>query len=173
MQFVWITNCNMQNAINQGVEKLSERIFGMLDREATVQSAKRFLMEYQDWKIEAARFTLSLQSPVISDMPSAPSHDNTQENTIVGKANAQFECSIRLNTIHLMGSIDDDNALLADLLEYRFINGWRVKKVCERLAEKYDLGYLAERTYNDYQNKALWTFAIVCPISSVRVKKVR
>ncbi|GAX06823.1 hypothetical protein IWT25_02170 [Secundilactobacillus pentosiphilus] len=145
----------------------------MLDRDATVQNAKKFLMEYHDWKIEAARFSLSLQSPVISDMPSAPSHGNTQENTIVGKANAQFECSVRLNTIHLLGSIDDDNALLADLLEYRFINGWRVKKVCERLAEKYGLGYLAERTYNDYQNKALWTFAIVCPISSVRVKKVR
>lgn len=152
---------------------MTDRIFGMLDRDATIQNAKQYLAEYHDWKIEAARFTLSLQSPTISDMPGSPSHGNSQEDKVIGKANAQYECSIRMNTIHLMGSIDDDNAMLADLLEYRFINKWKVKKVCERLADKYDLGYLAERTYNDYQNKALWTFAIVCPSASIRVKKVR
>lgn len=152
---------------------MTDRIFGALDRDATIQKAKEYLQDYHDWKIEAARFSLSLQSPTISDMPGSPSHSNHQEDTVIGKANAQYECEMRLKTIRLMGSIDDQNAMLADLLEYRFIDRWRVKKVCERLADKYELGYLAERTYNDYQNQALWTFALISPQASLRITKVR
>ena len=147
--------------------------FGLLDRKQTIQNARQFLYEYRDWKIKEARFSLSLQSPIMDGMPKAqsdPSHTRN-EDKMIEQATAQKECEIRLKTIQLMSSIDDQNALLADLLEYRFINHYKVKKCCERLAEKYDLGYLPERTYNDYQKQALLVFALVCPRDTLRVKK--
>lgn len=150
-------------------------IFGALDRAKTIKQAKEFLLEYQDWKLKAMRFSLSLQSPIMSDMPKAPVSGNSQEDKVIDQVNAQFECELRVKTINLMKSIDEDNAMYADLLKYRFIKNMSVIKVCIELADKYSNlhGYLAERTYNDYLNQALWTFAIICPRENIRVKKVR
>ncbi|KAL3949376.1 hypothetical protein [Lentilactobacillus hilgardii] len=152
-----------------------DSVFGLLDRKQTIKNAKQFLYEYRDWQLEAARFSFSLQSPMMDGMPKAQSdpRHTRQEDKMIKQATAKMECELRLKTIQLMSSIDDQNAFLADLLEYRFINHYTVKKCCERLAEKYDLNYLAERTYNDYQKQALWVFAIVCPRDTLRAKKVR
>lgn len=50
-----------------------DSVFGLLDRKQTIKNAKQFLYEYRDWQLEAARFSFSLQSPMMDGMPKAQS----------------------------------------------------------------------------------------------------
>jgi hypothetical protein len=123
-------------------------LYTNVNRTATTQQAKRFLKEYRTWRLGASRFhkQISPSNPQVSDT-----------------ASANFECALRIKTIEALRTIDAQSTMHADLLYFRYINNWSVTKVSTKIAEKYELTYIAERTYTNHLNKALWEFAVVCP----------
>lgn len=121
--------------------------------ETTIKKAKRFLKDYESWHLTILR----LQQ--VSQIRSLSSAEEKQ------LAKASFECQIRQKTLNVMRETDDVSSLLADLLKWRYLCHWTVPKVCQQLADKYQLGYLSERTYMRYQNHAILDFAVLCPIN--------
>lgn len=123
-----------------------------INKKSTIQNVKSFLKDYNKWHLKSMEFSTWLDSST-----------NTSESSQLSKA--EMECQLRIQTLAIMRRADQQTAFLADLLNYRFIKGWQVKKVCESLAEQYQLGYVAERTFHRYQNQALLIFALTCPRS--------
>jgi len=134
-----------------------------IDQTATRTNVKDFLTKYHMWHVEAKHFSSSLQSPSNFGTPSHHSTDNTVENRVVNQANAQFECELRTKTLQQLATVDSESAFFSDLLFFRWINNWTVRKTCDELATKYQKGFISERTYANYLKTALWEFAIVCP----------
>lgn len=138
-------------------------LYANIDQRKTIQEAKQFLKDYHMWKVEAARFHSWVKSPTLSSLPQVTGKTNGVEARMTEAANAGFECDLRVKTLNQLASLDKESAMYADLLRFRYIEGWLVTKVANQLATKYELGYMAERTYTNYLNKALWEFAIICP----------
>lgn len=141
-----------------------------IDIKQTRRNAKQFLKDYHDWKLESYRFQSWIQSPNLSSSHASGSVTNSTEERVVASANAEFECSLRLKTLEQLTQSGPKGAYYADLLRFRWLNKWSVKKVCEALADKYNVDFIAERTYATHQNIALWEFAIICP-RNLMVKK--
>lgn len=89
----------------------------------------------------------------------------TQSSTQVSQEarQADFECQLRLKTLAAMREVNQPTALLADLLTDRYIKRLTVSQTIADLSVKDHQGYLAERTINRYQNRALLIFAEACP----------
>lgn len=138
-------------------------LYNSVNYTATIKKTREFLADYHMWHVEAAHFSSWVKSPSNFGTPSYHSTENTVENRVVDQANAQFECELRTKTLEQLATVDNESALLSDLLLFRWINNWSVKKTCTELAEKYQRGFIAERTYANYLKKALWEFAVICP----------
>ena len=149
---------------------MSNDIYKNIDRTSTIRETKEFLNDYQMWHIQATHFSSWIKSPGNFGTLSDHSTENTVENRVVDQANAQFECELRTKTLEQLSTIDGESALLSDLLFFRWINHWTVKKTCIELASKYHRDFISERTYANYLKKALWEFAIICP-RNLLVKK--
>lgn len=126
------------------------------DRTATIKNVKGFLTDYYRWNLQRHRFSGRIRYNDIMDFVDDGDLDSEY-------AQAEFECQLRLKTLKIMQSIDNDSSFLSDLLKYRFINRYHIKYTCELLAEKYSRDYISERTFNRYQTRALLAFSLVCP----------
>lgn len=123
-----------------------------IDAKQTQKNAKIFLKEYRKWKLQSMRF----HNWMIAEYGETPK--DTSEAT-----KADYECALRTKTLEQLAQIDDRCHFLSDLLVFRYVNNWMVVKVCSELADKYNLDYIAERTYTNHLNEALWNFAVICP----------
>ncbi|MEE8825059.1 hypothetical protein LASUN_06300 [Lentilactobacillus sunkii] len=115
----------------------------MINRTCTIQKAKKYLNEYHDWKIQSI---------------------------VSSSQKASHECQVRIEALDRMSQVDESTALLADLLKDRYLNRWTLVKTCTDLAEKYDIGFISERTGYRYQNMALLIFAQTIPEQLVCVQ---
>lgn len=120
-----------------------------INEPATIQRAKQFLKDYRQWQLRKHSFSKWVNQPE-TEMPPAAKQ-------------ADFECQLRLRTLAAMREIDQSTALLADLLTDRYIHHLTIPQTVADLSTKYHQGYLAERTVNRYQNRALLIFAYACP----------
>ncbi|MFD1125114.1 hypothetical protein ACFQ22_07080 [Lentilactobacillus raoultii] len=120
-----------------------------INEPATIQRAKQFLKDYHQWQLRKQSFSQWVTQPT-KTMPQAARQ-------------ADFECQLRLKTLAAMREVDQSTALLADLLTDRYINRLTIPQTVADLSAKYHQGYLAERTVNRYQNRALLSFAYACP----------
>lgn len=128
-----------------------------IDLKRTQNNAKAFLKEYRTWKLEYSRFHSWLAAGTVKTT------DELKQKNNIEAARADFECALRIKTLEQLAQVDDHCCFLSDLLFFRYINNWTVVKVCSKLAEKYELDYIAERTYTNYLHEALWSFAVICP----------
>ena len=109
-------------------------LYNSVDYTATIKKTREFLADYHMWHVEAAHFSSWVKSPSNFGTPSYHSTENTVENRVVDQANAQFECELRTKTLEQLATVDNESALLSDLLLFRWINNWSVKKTCTELA---------------------------------------
>lgn len=136
-------------------------LYQNIDQKKTIDHTKQFLKEFHVWKVESARFHSWLTA---SEYETTNEYSEKNKNiSLPAAARARFECDLRIKTIQQLRSLGEKSAMYADLLEFRYIKEWSVVKVCDQLASKYQLGYMAERTYSNYLIKALWEFSIICP----------
>jgi len=133
------------------------------DKNKTCANVKEYLQDFHDWELEAHRSSNYLKSPDMSAAKVTSSMKNTTEERTLAGVNAKFECDQRLDTLELLASLNRQDAYYSDLLKFRWIYGWSVKKVCEKLAAKYDIAYIAERTYDTHLKLASCEFAAICP----------
>lgn len=143
---------NKCSEIKRGILLSTETINHQINQGATIKKAKQFLKEYDSWHLTTLRLRPASQIRVLSPV---------EEKQL---AKASFECQVRQKTLDVMRETDDVSSLLADLLRWRYLCHWTVPKSCQQLADKYQLGYLSERTYMRYQNHAILNFAILFPI---------
>lgn len=143
-------------------------LYSNINKTKTKQNVKTFLTEYHAWHLEQARFSLWFNTV------SEDNHNglNISSFSITSKARASFECQLRLKTLAQLTQISEHSAFLSQLLTYRYIQEFSVKKTCEKLAEGDDNQsiFITERSFSNYLNEALWEFAIVCP-RNLMVKK--
>lgn len=98
----------------------------------------------------------------------------TTRRSVAGSVRYQHalkECHLREQPLQMLGKLGPHEAFAADLLKTRFLKRWSTSKTSQFLARKYDLGYLADRTFFRDQKQALWKFAGVCP-QNLLVKKL-
>ncbi|KRM40373.1 hypothetical protein [Lentilactobacillus parafarraginis] len=133
----------------------------LIDDRATERATKDFLMNYQRWQFQLNKAILLLQQPQL---------DNRQ---LVQRRyqKALKECHLREQLLQVLGKLGPHEAFAADLLRARFLKRWSTSKTSQFLAQKYDLDYLADRTFFRDQKQALWKFAGVCP-QNLLVKKL-
>ena len=133
----------------------------LIDDRATERATKDFLMNYQRWQFQLNKAILLLQQPQL---------DNRQ---LVQRRyqKALKECHLREQPLQALCKLGSQEAFAADLLRARFLKRWSTSKTSQFLAQKYDLDYLADRTFFRDQKQALWKFAGVCP-QNLLVKKL-
>lgn len=148
--------------------------FERINWDATYEATKELLKGYQDKQMMAARYSILMKSPIITDMPGIASTNNNVESKLTnGMEEAQaakFECAMIENTIKSMKDIDDRHEVMGDLLALRYLKGMNAKEVRKLL--KYQSGYtlgLPERTYNDYLHDAIYSFAMMYPKDDIRI----
>ncbi|MCP9334341.1 hypothetical protein [Lentilactobacillus hilgardii] len=124
-----------------------------LNNRATQRATKNFLMSYRHWQFQLNQAILLLQQPQL---------DNRQ---MIQKRyqRALEECHLREQSLQMLGKLGTQEAFAADLLTARFLKRWSIAKTCQFLTQKYHLTYLAERTFNRDQNRALRLFSQLCP----------
>lgn len=132
---------------------------GSLDEAATIQNAKQFLKDYSTWNLKMLRWQ---QLSQFRDLTPTEKRQATK---------ATLECQLREKTLVLMNEADETTSFFSDLLTWRYLNGWSVTKVCQRLADHHQLDYLSERTYMRDQQRAMLRFAKLCPRDLVIRKK--
>lgn len=108
--------------------------YEQFDKKKTCANAKMFLKDYHDWQLENQRFKGWLKSPDLTSTKVDVTSKNTMEDRLVDSANAEYECALRSKTLDVLAAISPQDAYYADLLRFRLINRWSVKKVCEELA---------------------------------------
>ncbi len=122
-----------------------------IDRAATIRNVKQFLKDYPSWHQADLRLQRLSQ---IRELTPVEQHQ---------LAVATSECQLREMTMALMTEAGDLTDFWATLLTWRYLNCWSVTKVCQHAATRLGLEYLSERTYMRYQNRALLSFATLCP----------
>ncbi|MBZ2205584.1 MAG: hypothetical protein ABF481_10855 [Liquorilactobacillus satsumensis] len=132
-----------------------------IDDRATERATKDFLMSYQQWRFQLNKAILLLQQPQLDDRSLVQWRYQ----------HALKECHLREQPLQMLGKLGPHEAFAADLLKTRFLKRWSTSKTSQFLARKYDLGYLADRTFFRDQKQALWKFAGVCP-QNLLVKKL-
>jgi len=148
--------------MTRGGTKILDK-FVRYNRIKTKANVKDFFLELPTWQLEVRRSQSHLHSASFSDTKVSTSTKNVNEERLVTNLNAQRECALRTETLKQLASINQRYAYYADLLRYRWINGWSIKKACEALADKYDIDYIAERTFTTHQELAACAFAAICP----------
>lgn len=133
----------------------------LIDDRATEIATKKFLMNYQQWQFRRNKAVLLLQQLQLDNRQLIQKHYQQALN----------ECRLRERPLQLLDSLGPHEAFSADLLRARFLKRWSASKTSLFLVQKYNLSYLAERTFFRYQKQALWTFAGVCP-QNLLVKKL-
>ena len=154
---------------------MHRRGFSNINWEATYKITKALLEDYENQKMLAARFSIWLKSPAISDMPGGGSVSNSNEDKLTGEMEdadqARFKVELMERTIEIMHTIDDRHEIYADLLMYRYISGMPIKEVRQQLESDRDYAMaFPERTYNDLLHDAVWSFAMIYPSDDIRIK---
>lgn len=148
--------------------------FEKINWDATYEATKGLLKGYQNKQMAAARYSIMMKSPVITDMPGVASVSNHVENKLTdGMEEAQeakYECAMIENTIRGMRDIDNRHEIMAELLALRYLKGMKAKDVRKLLTAQstYTLD-LPERTYNDYLHDAIYSFAMMYPKDEIRI----
>lgn len=138
-------------------------IFGDYDKKKCCQAAKKWLMQYWDWKDEAKRKKPTVGSPSLDGLPTGSLYD--ADYKIVDYVNAQREWKSRENIISYMSSKGDVHEIYAVILDDRFVH--HHKSVTQVRMEL----NLSERTFYDYQENALWEAAKSIPNDQAMIKK--
>lgn len=95
-----------------------------------------FLSEYHDWKLEAKKIAPGVGSPAIDGMPKGSAHDPNV--ALDAHANAKNECWKREAVIKNLREVGDDYAMLADIIDWRYLHGFSLHKVQHRVYEKWN-----------------------------------
>lgn len=123
------------------------QLFPEVDEKRTIRNAKNFLKkQLPKMMIQASVASLSLKSPVISDMPSGSSCGNSNESKYNYMLQRQEEVQDVLNAIKAIKQIEQD------ILNSVYIEGkadWVVANQIE----------YSKARYQDLKNKALIDFA--------------
>lgn len=131
------------------------QLFPEVDTKQTIRNAKNFLkIQLPKMMIQASVASLSLKSPVISDMPSGCSYGNSNENKYNYMLQRQGEVQDVLNAIKAIKQTEQN------ILNSVYIEGkadWVVAN---------QIGYSKAR-YQDLKNKALIDFACALEIYGV------
>lgn len=132
-------------------------VFGTYDKGKSIENCKNYLKQYHDWKLKAAQSKPTIGSPSLSGLPKGtlldPDHD------LVEYVNAEREWKVRENAINWLQSIGDEYEIYAMILDCRFVHhDWTVAKTIQHVHDKTGV-YLPERTFNDWQKRALWVAA--------------
>jgi hypothetical protein len=144
---------NRRNGVDT-LTQLMDKAFGKenIDKPATIVSAKSFLNEYEFWHLQELQLDqihrLGYRTLPTLQMPSERA------------AQVKLECQLRLQTIETLHNDTEDIAFLADILRLRYINAYTVPKTCSKLL-------ISERTFDRYQNDALFAFALACPFNLI------
>lgn len=138
-------------------------IFEKYDRKKSCDNARKWLMEYEEWRDEAERKKITFGSPSFDGMPKAKTYD--PDKRIVEYTNATNQCKRRELVLKYIASKGDDHELYALILDNRFVHHHRsITQVRMKLN-------VAERTFNRMQDEALWEAARIIPDDNVLVKK--
>lgn len=148
--------------------------FSNINWDATYEAVKGVLDQYISWRMLAARFEVLVKSPVLSGTSGGGGFSNSNEDKLTYGLqeceDAKFEMALVKNTIDCMRSMDDRHELMADILEYKYIDDLKVEEVRKRIASEHNYNvFLPERTYSDLLKEACWSFAMIYPKKSVRI----
>lgn len=132
-------------------------VFGTYDKGKSIDNCRNYLSQYRDWKLKARQSKPQIGSPSLSGLPHGTLYD--PDHDLVEYVNAEREWKVRENIIEWLKSIGDEYEVYAVILDCRFVHhDWTVAKTIQRVQEKTGV-YLPDRTFNDWQKRALWTAA--------------
>lgn len=144
-----------------------ERAFGKLNRKATEEAFKQYLLEWKPYRLKALSKRPVVSSPSMDGQPNdGTPHD--PDARAAAYVDAMRPCREREGVCHTLASISEEEEVLGDLLLHRFIKRWGPTKTMLYLNDKYG-DYMSDRTFRDRQSQALWEGALMCPDDSVRV----
>lgn len=131
------------------------QLFPEVDKKQTIRNAKNFLKkQLPKMMIQARVSSLSLKSPVISDMPSGSSYGNSNESKLVLVIQRQEDVKEVVRTIKGM------NKLQAYIINAVYLENREDWKVAQ------EIGYSQSR-YHDIKNLALINFACALDVYDV------
>lgn len=131
------------------------QLFPEVDEKRTIRNAKNFLKkQLPKMMIQARVSSLSLKSPVISDMPSGSSYGNSNESKLVLVIQRQEDVKEVVRTIKGM------NKLQAYIINAVYLENREDWKVAQ------EIGYSQSR-YHDIKNLALINFACALDVYDV------
>lgn len=143
--------------------------FGIYDHDATEEAFKQYLLEWKEYKIKSLRHKPTVGSPRMDGQ----SNDGTPHDIDAGMAryvDDKRECKLREDCCKMLMSISEDDEILGDLLNHRFIKRWSPAKTLMYLNDKYHL-CMDDREFRRKQSYALWEGAMICKDGSVRISK--
>lgn len=131
------------------------QLFPEVDEKKTIRNAKNFLKkQLPKMMIQARVSSLSLKSPVISDMPSGGSCGNSNESKLVLVMQRQEDVKEVVRTIKGMNKLQ---AYIINAVYLEKIEDWKVAKEIE----------YSQARYQDLKNQALIDFACALEIYGV------
>lgn len=131
------------------------QLFPEVDKKQTIRNAKNFLKkQLPKMMIQARVSSLSLKSPVISDMPSGSSYGNSNESKLVLVIQRQEDVKEVVRTIKGMNKLQ---AYIINAVYLEKREDWKVAQ---------EIGYSQSR-YHDLKNLALINFACALDVYDV------
>ncbi|POH18752.1 ArpU family phage packaging/lysis transcriptional regulator [Fructilactobacillus sanfranciscensis] len=131
------------------------QLFPEVDEKRTIRNAKNFLKkQLPKMMIQARVSSLSLKSPVISDMPSGSSCGNSNESKLVLVIQRQEDVKEVVRTIKGMNKLQ---AYIINAVYLENREDWKVAR---------EIGYSQSR-YHDLKNLALINFACALDVYDV------
>lgn len=128
-----------------------------IDEHATITAAKHFLNDFTFWRLQLKQLEHSQRLRYLTSTASEPSAERAQR--------IDLECRLRSDTLSLLSEDSNkDVRYLANILRLRFIKGYSVTMICRELL-------ISERSFTRHQNKALFVFALACPLAQLAVFK--
>lgn len=144
-----------------------DRAFGKLNRKATEEAFKQYLLEWKDYRLKALQKMPTVGSPNMDGLP----NDGTPHDPDAGWANysdAMRPCREREGCCYRLASIGEEEHILADLLLHRYIRRWGATRTMMYLNSEYKL-FWDDRKYRRQQSLALWEGALICKNKKVRI----
>lgn len=146
-----------------------DRAFGKLNRKATEEAFKQYLLEWKPYRLKA----LSKRPVVRSARMDGQYNDGTPHDpdaVAAAYTDAMRPCHEREAVCDTLATIGEEEEVLGDLLLHRFIMRWGSTRTMMYLNDKYG-DNISDRTFRSRQSEALWEGALMCPDDSVRVSR--
>ncbi|WP_178914067.1 hypothetical protein [Furfurilactobacillus rossiae] len=141
-----------------------------MNKKACIAAARNELQKYEEYSIDVRRARMALVSPVSDGQPKGQSFVNTAESSIVADLDSEHHILVIKNVLAGMRQMGEPNEMYAIILEMKYLQQFANFDIRKKLHTKLRHS-VPSRTFNDYENEALWTFAMLHPSSDLHVKK--